>query len=266
MATTESDCKAMIRACDRADVKLMIAYRLHFTDSHLQAIEMARSGKLGELRIFSSLFAMQVKDDNIRVKQEAGGGPLLDIGVYCINAARYLFGAEPVDVAAITATSKDPRFKEVNEMVSAVLRFPGDRLAAFTCSLGAHNISKFDLVGTKAVLHLEPAYDYKGEIRWAIRRGEREERKTFPKGDQFAAQIDYFSKCITEDRVPEPSGAEGLADVRVIRAIDEAAELKRAVRLKPFRKTKRPDFRQEIKRRPARKPAHRVQVSSPDAS
>ena len=101
MATTERDCEAMTRACDRARVKLMIAYRLHFTDSHVQAIELARSGKLGELRNFSSLFAMQVKDDNIRVKEETGGGPLLDIGMDCINAARYLFGAEPTEWAQL---------------------------------------------------------------------------------------------------------------------------------------------------------------------
>jgi predicted dehydrogenase len=265
MATTESDCKAMIRACDRAGVKLMVAYRLHFTDSHLQVIQTARSGKLGELRTFSSLFAMQVSDDNIRVKQEAGGGPLLDIGVYCINAARYLFGDEPIEVTAMTATSNDPRFKEVNEMVSAILRFPGGRLATFTCSFGAHNISQLDLVGTKAVLHLEPAYDYESDIHWTIRRGDREEGKTFPKGDQFAAQIDYFSRCIIEDRQPEPSGAEGLADVRIIRAIDEAAELKRAVKLKSSSKARRPDSRQKIKRPPGRKPVRPVRVSSPGA-
>jgi glucose-fructose oxidoreductase len=263
MATRERDCEAMIRACDRSGVKLMIAYRLHFTDSQVRAITLARSGKLGELRTFSSLFAMQVKDDNIRVKEETGGGPLLDIGIYCINAARYLFSAEPIEVTAMSATSDDPRFKEVNEMVSAVLRFPGDRLATFTCSFGAHDINHFQLVGTDAILHVEPAYDYKGDMQWTIRRGVRERKKTFPKGDQFAAEMDYFSECVIKNREPEPSGAEGLADIRIIRAIDEAARRGRTVKLKPVSKTKRPGPRQEIKRPPVKRQPHLVKAAAP---
>jgi predicted dehydrogenase len=264
MATTQRDCEAMIRACDRARVKLMIAYRLHFTDSQVRAIELARSGKLGDLRTFSSLFAMQVKDDNIRVKEETGGGPLLDIGIYCINAARYLFGAEPVEVTAMSATSDDPRFKEVDEMVSAVMRFPGDRLATFTCSFGAHDISNFQLVGTDAILHFEPAYDYTDDMQWTIRRGARENKKTFPKGDQFAAEMDYFSQCIIKNIEPEPSGAEGLADIRIISAIDEAARSGRSVELKPFRKAKRPGPRQEIRRPPVKRQPDLVKVAAPD--
>ena len=142
---------------------------------------------------------MQVKEDNIRVKEETGGGPLFDIGIYSINAARYLFRAEPPEVTAMTATSDDPRFKEVNEMVDAVLRFPGDRLATFTCSFGAHDISHFKLVGTDAILDVEPSYDYTGDMQWTIRRGAREKKRTFPKGDQFAAEMDYFSQCVIQE-------------------------------------------------------------------
>ncbi len=237
MATNEHDCQAMIRVCKRADVRLMIAYRLHFTQSQLQAIKLAREGKLGKLRAFVSLFAMQVKENNIRVKRETGGGPLLDIGIYCINAARYLFGAEPIEVTAIAAASNDPRFKEVHEMVSAVLRFPGEKLATFTCSFGAQNMNQYQLVGTEGILYAEPAYDYKNALQWTIRRGPDEERKTFAKGDQFAAEMDYFSRCIIKNVQPEPSGAEGLADIRVINAINQAIESRRSVKLKPFNKS-----------------------------
>jgi glucose-fructose oxidoreductase len=263
MATSERDCQAMIRACDRARVKLMIAYRLHFTDSQVRAIKLARSGKLGDLRAFDSLFAMQVKEDNIRVKEETGGGPLLDIGIYCINAARFLFGAEPTEVAAMAATSDDPRFKEVHEMVSVLLRFPGDRLATFTCSFGAHHIGEYRLVGTEAILHAEPAYSYVDPMHWRIRRGARETKKTFAKGDQFAAEMDYFSRCVKENRTPEPSGAEGLADVRIIHAINEAANRGRSVKLGAFKKFKRPGARHEIKRPPVRKPARPVKAVAP---
>jgi predicted dehydrogenase len=263
MATNEKDCQAMIQACNRAGVKLMVAYRLHFTDSQVRAIKLARSGNLGELRIFDSLFAMQVEEDNIRVRDETGGGPLLDIGIYCVNAARFLFGAEPTEVAAMAATSEDLRFKEVDEMVSVLLRFPGDRLATFTCSFGAHQIGQYWLVGTDAVLHAEPAYSYKSPMSWEIRRGARETKKTFSKGDQFAAEMDYFSRCIKENRAPEPSGAEGLADIRIIRAINEAAKSGRSVKLGAFKKPKRPDSRQEIKRPPVKKPPRPVKAAAP---
>src|SRR5437868_15331516 len=109
MATTEEDCEAMIRAADENQVKLMIAYRLHFNDANLRAVELAQSGDLGELRYFSSLFGMQVKAGNIRVRKDLGGGLLYDIGIYCINAARYLFRDEPIEVVGLTANNGDER-------------------------------------------------------------------------------------------------------------------------------------------------------------
>jgi glucose-fructose oxidoreductase len=178
MAVTEKDCRAMIKACARAKVRLMIAYRLHFTGAHLEAIALARSGKLGELRLFSSVFGMQVKGDNIRTDSEDGGGPLYDLGVYCINAARYLFGDEPMDVRGITSAMKgDRRFSEIEEMATAVLRFPGERVAQFTCSFNSADCASLELVGTKGVLRLDPAYEYEGQLKWSLSiNGKRQER------------------------------------------------------------------------------------------
>ena len=266
MATTEEDCLAMIRACDEAHVKLMIAYRLHFTDAHVSAIELIKKGDLGEPRYFNSLFAMQVAEDNIRIQQETGGGPLFDIGIYCLNASRYLFQSEPLQVLASTASSDDARFDEVEEMASVVLCFPDDRLATFTCSFGSADMDQFDLVGTKATLHMEPAYTYSDEIKWAVKRSdsadEKPQEKTFPAGDQFAAELIYFSKCILEDKTPEPSGEEGLADVRIITAIHESASTGALVAIEPIRKVERPDKSQQIKRPPAKKP-QLVEAASP---
>ncbi|HEU4430243.1 MAG TPA: Gfo/Idh/MocA family oxidoreductase, partial [Myxococcota bacterium] len=132
LAPNAADCDAMIRSASENGVKLMTAYRLHFDPANLEAVKLAGSGKLGELRAFSSTFTMQVKPGNTRLDADLGGGPLLDIGIYCINAARMLFAAEPIEVLAARATSDDARFAEVAEMVSAVLRFPGQRLATFT--------------------------------------------------------------------------------------------------------------------------------------
>src|SRR5262249_37099296 len=145
MAVTSVECERMIEACDEARVKLMIAYRLHFEAANLAAVELLSSGELGEPRYFSSVFSQQVAPGNTRTTASHGGAPLLDVGIYCINAARYLFRAEPTDVVAAAATrAGDGRFRDVEEQVAALLRFPGERLASFTCSFGAAEANAYD--------------------------------------------------------------------------------------------------------------------------
>src|SRR4051812_867601 len=151
MAVTEEECREMIRASEQNSVKLMIAYRLHFEAGNFKAVALAKAGSLGNLRLFTSEFSQQVAEGNVRVSQRAehGGGVLYDMGVYCINAARYLFQSEPIEVVATSARSRDKRFEQVEEMVSAVMRFPQERIASFTCSFGAAHVSRYSLMGTK---------------------------------------------------------------------------------------------------------------------
>jgi predicted dehydrogenase len=254
MAVTARDCQAMIAACARAGVRLMIAYRLHFEAANLRAIEIARSGALGELRLFDSVFAMQVRAGNIRVRRAMGGGTLYDIGVYCINAARALFGDEPVEATAVSVRGASPRFREVDEATACVLRFPGDRLATFTCSFGAAHVSAYRLVGTLGDLQLDPAYGYKGALKQTLTIGGKPSVRTFAPRDQFAPEIVTFSEAILRGRDPEPSGAEGLADVRIVEALYRSARSGRPVRLTPVAKTRRPGTRQEKRRPPVREP------------
>jgi len=105
MAVTVRECQQMIAACRQARVKLMIAYRLHFEAVNLSAMDLARRGELGDLKFFTSSFSMTVRRGDIRTKREYGGGTLYDIGVYCINAARNLFRAEPTEVSAVSINS-----------------------------------------------------------------------------------------------------------------------------------------------------------------
>ena len=253
MAVTSEDCQAMIEAAKQNHAKLMIAYRLHFEAGNLEAIRLAHSGKLGEMRIFTSEFAQQVAEGNVRVTEPVsrGGGPVYDMGVYCINAARYLFGSEPMEVLALTASQGDKRFRLAEEMTSVMMRFPEERLATFTCSFGAVDVSRYALIGTKGVLRADPAYDYAMAIKHQVTIGEKTKNKAFPKRDQFAAQLVYFSDCVLKDKEPEPSGLEGLADVRVVEAIYESARVKRAIPLPALPGKKRPTLSQEIRR-----PAH----------
>jgi len=264
MAVTEEDCEAMIEAASTNDVRLMIAYRLHFEKANLEAIRLVKGGKLGSLRIFDSVFSQQVVENNIRATEpvEKGGGPIYDMGVYCINAARYLFQAEPMAVVACSANNGENRFRRIDEMTSVLMRFPEERLAKFTCSFGAADVSRYTLVGTKGVLTAEPAYDYSVGLQHQLTIGEKRSTRRFPKRDQFAAELIYFSDCRLQHKEPEPSGWEGLADVRIVRAIYESARIGRVVGLKGLPAKKKPTLRQEIHRPPHGKP-RTVNAESP---
>ena len=265
MALDEVECESMIDEAARSSVKLMIAYRLHFEHGNLQVIDWIGSGKIGEPRIFSSVFAQQVKAGNSRLKGDVGGGPLYDMGVYCINAARYLFKAEPEEVMAWKTGRDRDRFSEVPATTTAVLRFPDDRIASFTCSFGASDRSAFEVVGSTGMVKMDPAYEMASTLKAELITGGRTIKRTFPKRDQFAPELIYFSDCILHNRNPEPSGLEGLADVRVIQAILQSAENNRPVTVKQTEIKRRPDLQQEIARPAVSKPPRLVKAEAPAA-
>ncbi len=264
MAVTEEDCLAMIRAAEENGVKLMVAYRLHFEEANLKAIDVVQGGRLGEPRLFDSVFTMQVKQGDIRLNpRDLGGGPLYDIGVYCINAVRNLYGAEPMEVVAFSANNGDPRFQQCEESIAAILRFPGrERVASFTCSFNGADVSTYRVVGTEGELVMDPAYEYAGELKQRVTINGRSRERTFPKRDQFAPELISFSECILTGAPPEPSGWEGLADVRVIQALYRSADSGQPVTLEPFTKEDRPSLDQEI-RRPAVSKPELVNTESP---
>lgn len=253
MALNSDEGTRMIEACSDAGVKLMVAYRLHFEAATLSAIEQVQRGRIGRPRYFTSTFGMQVRPGNIRTQRDHGGGPLLDLGIYCINAARYLFRSEPTEAMAFAASRlKDPRFDEIDEQVTAILRFPEQRTAQFTCSFGSHDHSTLSVVGDKGRVTLQPAYEYANPIVLEAEVGDRPpKRTTFRKRDQVAAELTAFAACIRSGRDPEPSGAEGLADLRVIEAIERSIKSGKAQPIKGVLREKRPSARQRIDR-----PAH----------
>lgn len=255
LATTRSDAERMVEECRRHGVKLMTAYRLHFEAANLGALETVRSGRIGEPRLFHGLFSMQVEPGNSRLKHALGGGPLFDLGIYCLNAARTLFGAEPQQAFGYVSTSGDPRFDEVEESVTAALRFPGGRLASFSASFGAADASWYEVVGTKGRLRVDPAYEYAEPLKVRVTVGGRTTEREYVRRDQFAPELLHFSDCVIEDLSPEPSGREGLADLRVIQAIFDAARTGRTVSLAPFDRLRHPDPSKEIRRSPVERPA-----------
>ncbi len=267
LATSVQDAERMIDACERNDVRLMTAYRLHFERCNLEVADIVRKKRIGEARYFDAQFSMQVKAGNIRLKRELGGGPEWDIGIYCQNAARYVFADEPTQVWATATNSGDARFAEVPETVHVIMKFLGERIANFVCSFGAADRSRYEIVGTKGSVVVDPAFEYADGLSYELtlaqkKGGDKKQRKKFAKSDQFAAELVHFAKCVRANRRPEPSGMEGLIDVAIINAIHRSIATGGWALVEAPQKRRRPSLRQEIRRPAVRREPRLVQAES----
>jgi glucose-fructose oxidoreductase len=240
LAVTDEECTRMIDACRTNGVRLMTAYRLHFETISLEVLSRVRRGDIGTPRFFTSTFSMNVRPGGIRTRRSTGGGTLYDIGIYCINAARVLFGEEPERVFAYSISGERSNMPEVDDTTAAVLEFSGDRLATFTASFSAADVSSYLIVGTKGSIEAAPAYAYAEPLAYTITVGERSQRKKGAKVDQFAAELSYFSECVLKGKDPEPSGEEGAWDVRIIDALYQSARIGESVSLRPVEPERRP--------------------------
>jgi glucose-fructose oxidoreductase len=255
LAVSEEECRRMIDACTASGVRLMTAYRLHFEPANLEVIRLVEQGKIGDLRYFSSTFAYQVKPGNIRTNAERGGGAIWDLGVYCVNAARYLFRADPVEIFALPIQRpKDPRFEDIHEGMTVVMKFEGNRTAQFTVSFGSAVQGDYRIVGTKGHIEMSNAYEYAvpRELRLVV--GEKKTKKRFGRTDQFAPELYAFSRAILENAPLEPDGEEGLRDVRIIVAALKSAKEGRPLNLSWPARKRRPEPSDRIVRPPVREP------------
>ena len=233
MAVSVAECEAMIAACRKAGKKLMIGYRSRFEPYNKLAIDLARSGHVGPTRFITAEHGFPIKPDQWRLDRAlSGGGSMMDIGIYSLNAARYLTGEEPVEVSAMESTDRsDPRFKTVEDRVSFVLRFPSGILANCISSYSsAHNA--YRVTGTNGFIDMEPATPYSGQAM-TIRKDGTEAPLVLPPPakNQFAGQLDHLSECILTGGTPIVAGEEGLKDMRVIAAIYQSIEQKQPVRI-----------------------------------
>jgi len=249
LALTAADCIELDEACVEHGVKLMVAYRQHFDACTLEAFEIARSGGLGSLRLFSSFFTHVVRPDDVRRDARLGGGATYDLGVYCVNAARHLFGAEPTAVLAATTERLG-----TDDSTTAILQFPNGCLAQFCIATSTASVSSYRIAGTEGDLRVEPGYDYDGERVHHLTVGGRTRRTVFRKSDQFAPEISYFSECIQHDREPEPSAEEAFCDVRVLEAIHASAHARSAVELPPYERRRGPSPSQAGYASPVKRP------------
>jgi predicted dehydrogenase len=224
MAVTVKESEQMIAAAKKADRKLMIAYRLQYEPLNMKVIDMCRKEEFGKLQTISASNCQNVKAPNIRLSKKLGGGPLGDIGVYCINAARYITGKEPVEVTAWAHQPKDePRFREVPERMGFTLRFDSGVIAACDCSFNSAESRKYRVHCTDGYIDMDPAFSYRN-LKLRTFDGKRNAELVLPPKNHFASEMEHFSHCILKNQDPRTPGEEGLADMRVMAAIEKASE------------------------------------------
>jgi predicted dehydrogenase len=233
MANTPAECQQMIDAGRKANRKLMVAYRCRYEPYNLEAIRMARQQELGLTKVILADHGFNIGDPTQwRLnKALAGGGSLMDIGIYSLNASRYLTGEEPNEINAMMYTTPgDIRFKEVEETINFQLRFPSGILSNCTSSYGYSGQNRYRVVTTKGWFELEPATIYSG-LRMHVHHDNITEERVLPERDHFALEMDHMSGCVMENKEPLTPGEEGLRDLTVMMGIYEAARTGKTVKL-----------------------------------
>jgi predicted dehydrogenase len=235
---THSDHTAkMISAASASKRVLMIAYRLQYEPTHLRAIEICRKQELGALKIIRATNCQDTRAPNIRLSKALGGGPLQDVGVYCVNGARYLTGEMPIEVSAIEHRSNEPRFAEVPESVAFTMRFPSGVISHASCSLGTAESRHLEVLARDGAFEIENAFTYRGlkmQVRRVGKPNGMPREVVEPKieaRNHFADELDAFAQAVLSGKPIRTPGAEGLADLRVIAAIEEAARTGRTVKV-----------------------------------
>jgi predicted dehydrogenase len=229
MATSVDDSKAMIEACKTANKKLMIAYRCQYEPTNLRAIQLIRDGSLGTVQAIESANGFNISAGEWRLNRKlAGGGPLMDVGIYSLNACRYLTGEEPHEIKAnASVIDHDGRFNEVEENIGWTMKFPSGIVASCNTSYGSHMEGTYRVHGSKGALQLLPAFGYQGLHLTAELADHKTLDDLSPERDpaHFVRQSDYFADCIWNDKTPKSDGEEGLRDMALMSEIYKAAGL-----------------------------------------
>lgn len=238
MATSSKEAQRMIDACNKANKKLMIAYRIQYEPHNRMAMQWVRNKQYGTVKLIEAHNSQNQGDPSQwRLKKAlAGGGSMPDIGLYCLNTSRFLTGEEPESVfASIYSTPNDERFREVEESVLFQLHFPGGTMANCSTSYGVHESRRYRCHADKGgYFGLDPAFSYKGlqmEVSQAIGKNEWKQHPSLDEKDQFALELDHMSQCIQQNKTPYTPGEEGLQDHRIMEAIYQSAKEGKLVKL-----------------------------------
>jgi predicted dehydrogenase len=218
MANTAQECREMIAACEQAKRQLGIAYRCQFEPHHREAMRFAREQVFGPLKHVDAGFGFAIGDPSqwrLR-KTLAGGGALMDVGVYALQACRHLAGEEPVEVSALETKTDPVKFAEVDETINWIMRFPSGMTASCVTTYGFNGREDFTAYGTMGRFGMKPCFGYSNLAGWT---SNSKIPLSFPQTDHFVNEMDAFSLAIINGKPFEPSGADGLHDLLVVEAI-----------------------------------------------
>ena len=237
MANSVEDCRRMVEACRANQVRLMIAYRKYFEPGSVALKKLVSSGKLGRLRHIFSTYTEIV--DPIKARhwqlnpQLAGGGSLMDIGIYCVNTMRWLAGSSPLDATAHAWTDDPKRFSGVEDSIAFRLTHPGGLICQGTSSYSAMAASFVQVHGDKGWAALNPAFAFEEERRLFGKIQGRWFEQKFKVIDEFVLELDAFADAIRRRRDPAPDGMEGIRDIATVEAIYRSARENRTVSIEP---------------------------------
>jgi predicted dehydrogenase len=224
MALNEQEGREMVAACKKANVHLLVGYRMHFEPKTLEIVRMRNDGELGKILFFQGLSGFRIGNfAQWRLnKQLAGGGAMMDIGIYSVNGARYMVGEEPVWVTAQEVKTNPEKFREgVDETITFQMGFPGGAVASCLSTYNMNYLDRFYLNGEKGFAELQPATGY-GPIKGRTSKGEL----TQPHKTHQTVQMDEMADIILNGKKPvvPVDGEEGVKDLKIIDAIYEAAK------------------------------------------
>ena len=231
MEVSVAKCQQMIDACKKADVKLMIGYRIQYEPMNRAMQRLVREQAFGPAKFIDASFSMKLATPEWRVsKALSGSGAVGDIGIYCLNTIRFLLGEEPIEIHAQSFRPADnPLFKEVDATTTWQMRFPSGVLANCMCSFDAGGTAMYRVVGDRGTFGMDPAFPYRG-----LKMSGKPEQPPLPQiveTDHFANELDHMADCVLQNRQPYTPGEEGLQDMRIIEAVLESAKTGRSVKL-----------------------------------
>lgn len=220
-------CQKMIDACKKAGVQLGVGYRLQFEANNQECVRLAREKVLGDVKLINANFGFAIGDPTQwRLKRDlAGGGALMDVGIYCLQTARMITGEEPNWISAVETKTDPVKFKEVDETISWQMKFPSGVFAQCMSTYAANGFSGFRVGTTRGYFGLDPAYFYGGN------RGRRSDGTeiNIPVADQFQTELEDFADCVLNNRPTKVNGEMGLQDVKVLMSVYESIKKGRPV-------------------------------------